>query len=261
MALAISVWLLKEYFKHAGPTIQITFDDASGLQAQKTQLRFRGVVVGVIKKIEISSDNKDVVAFVSLHKDVEQFAVEGSKFWIVAPKVNFQGVSGLETLFEGTYISVQPGPPDGEIKTTFRGRIGSESTDPLEDTSGYVLETNNVESVNEGDNITFRGLKVGSVTKVTLAKNSQALHVQINIQNRYTKLVRTNTVFWRKVAVQAKLGLFNSELKINSLDTMLHGGIEFFTPNEVGPKAKALSHFPLLTAQPKDSEQWNPAIE
>jgi paraquat-inducible protein B len=84
--------------------------------------------------------------------------------------------------------------------------------------------------------------------------------VQINIENKYGRLIRTNTVFWRKVAVQAKLGLFNSELKINSLDSILHGGIDFSTPEPVGPIAKARTRFGLEQAPPKDSSNWNPIL-
>jgi len=175
--------------------------------------------------------------------------------------VNFQGVSGLETLFEGTYIAVLPGPTEDDDQYDFKGQVGADSTDPLEDTTTYWLETSNAGSLSAGDAVTFRGLKVGSVTKVELSKDSRLISVQINLQNKYVKLVRTNTVFWRKVAVQAKLGLFNSELKIGSLDSILHGGIDLFTPDEAGPMAKAHAKFDLLELPPKGYEKWNPKLE
>lgn len=260
-ALGICAWLFVNYLSNKGPRIEISFDDGANIQAEKTQIRFRGVPVGIVRDIKISEDTKQVVAIVDLDKTAEAFAVEGSKFWVVSPKVSLQGVTGLETILEGPYIAVAPGKNDDAVKKEFKGRLGVEQTDSTEDTSAYILETNNIESVGAGDPVTFRGLKVGSVSKVTLSKSAQTVQVQINIQNKYVKLVRTNTVFWRKVAVQANLGLFNSEVKINSLESMLRGGIEFFTPTEPGDVAKSSHKFSLQGSPPKDVDKWNPNLD
>ncbi len=260
-ALMISGWLFVDYFKQRGVTIKIFFDDASGIQAEKTKVRFRGVPIGMVKNVYISEENKDVVVEVSLRKDAEQFAVIGSKFELVVPKVDFSGISGLNTLFEGTYIAALPGPFEGKEKFEFKAQSATGSTDTHDDTSSYILETTNAESVSAGDLITFRGMKVGTVTKLILAKGSQAVHVQINIENKYVKLIRTNTVFWRKIGVQAKLGLFGSSLKISSMDSLLHGGIDFFTPDNAGEIAKPQAHFPLVASPPKDWEKWNPKLD
>lgn len=260
-ALGISAWLLKGYFEQQGLQITIRFDDAGAVRPDKTTVRYRGVSIGTVDKITLSEDNKDVIAHITLLRDAEEFAVEGSRFWVVTPKVNIQGVSGLETLFEGPYIAIDPGPRTAKRKLSFSGQATRGVEESLEDTSAYYLETPFVESISPGDPVSFRGLNVGSVTRVTLTKTSQAVLVQINIENRYTKLIRTNTVFWRKVGVQANLGLFKSEVKINSLESLFRGGIDFFTPDPAGPMAKGRTHFALLPTPPKDWEQWNPPLE
>ncbi|MNK86944.1 Paraquat-inducible protein B [compost metagenome] len=260
-AVLICVWLFVNYISNKGPRIKILFEDGANIQAEKTQVRFRGVPVGIVRDIQISEDTKQVIAVVDLDKNAQHFAVEGSKFWVVLPKVSLQGVTGLETILEGPYIAVTPGKDDDKEKDEFKGRVGSDQNDPTEDTSVYTLETNSVESVGTGDPVTFRGLQVGTVGKVTLSKSAQAVHVQINVQNKYVKLIRTNTVFWRKVAVQANLGLFNSEVKINSLESMLRGGIEFFTPSNPGEIAKSSTKFGLQAGPPKDVEKWNPNLD
>ncbi len=261
IALLISAWLLVRYISNQGPVIKILFDDASSIQADKTHVRFRGVSIGKIKKISISDDAKDVIAEVQLQSDAESFAQEGAKFWVVTAKVNLREVTGLETFMGGTYIAALPGKADGAEQTEFKSLVNSDVTEVYENTTAYYLETPDAESVNVGDVLTFRGLEVGLVRKVTLAKGAQTVVVQIQIQNKYVKLIRTNTLFWHKVGVQAKLGLFNSEIKVNSLDSILHGGIELFTPEGPGPIAKALTRFKLLKAPPKDHEKWNPRLE
>jgi paraquat-inducible protein B len=261
VALGISLYLMTSYIRQRGPIIRITLDDGSGIQAEKTRVRFRGVNIGQVKNIKIAADHRGVVVEVMLDREAKEFAVEGSRYWVVIPKVGFQGISGLETIVEGVYIAAQPGPEGAKKKDDFKGATGGESSDPLEDTVTYYLETDNVGSVSVEDNITFRGMKVGTVSKINLAKTSQTVILQINIENRFVKLIRENTAFWRKTAVQAKLGLFNSELKISSLDALLHGGIEIFSPNNVTPIAKPRTKFPLLSGPPKGSEKWNPVLE
>tara|TARA_B110001454_G_scaffold124375_1_gene116048 strand:+ start:31310 stop:32164 length:855 start_codon:yes stop_codon:yes gene_type:complete len=260
IAFIICGYLFYDSVKKRGPTIKILFTDASGLQSEKTQVRFRGVSIGYVKSVVISEDTKDVIATVHLQKEAEQFAKAGTKFWIVSPKVTFSGISGLETLIEGTYIGALPGAFDSDEQTVFSASVNSESNDSNENTTPYFLEAPNAESIGAGDSVTFRGLTVGNVTKVSLNKTAQLAVIQLNIQNKYSKLVRSNSVFWRKVGIQADLGLFGSKVKINSLESVMKGGIEFFTPDQVGERAKWGSRFTLEAAAPKGSEKWNPAI-
>jgi paraquat-inducible protein B len=260
IALGITGWILYSHIKKQGPTITVEFEDAAGLQAEKTSVRFRGVEIGLVKEVVISEDTKNVVATINLQKEAERFAVEGSKFWLVTPQVSFQGVKGLDTLIEGSYIAASPGKEEATESYDFKGTNNTEG-DALENTTAYFLETSNVESINPGDAVTFRGLQVGNVTRVTLGKTAQVVVVQINLQNRYTRLIRNNTSFWRKAGIQASLGLFGSKVKINSLDSILRGGVEIFTPDPAGPRAKAGSRYNLSADAPKGYEKWNPVLE
>ncbi|AGH94568.1 MlaD family protein [Pseudobdellovibrio exovorus] len=259
-AICICAWLAYDHYDKRGPQIRILFDDAASLQVGRTQVRFRGVTIGVVSDIAISDDYRKAIATVDLQKESAHFAVEGSRFWVVSPQVNFQGISGLETLIEGTYIAVHPGDSKEKSKFDFIAQETAVTNDALENTSSYILQTADAQSVNAGDSITFRGLVVGSVTRVSLSQDSRVVNIQINIQNRYTKLIRTNTNFWRKSGIQANLGLFNSEVKIGSLDTLMRGGVELFTPDEAGPLAKAGTRFELLNDAPKGYEKWNPQL-
>lgn len=261
IAIAISVVLLQNYLQEKGTVIKILFTDASGIQAEKTRVRYRGVSIGTVRDVYLSADMNDGVAEVVLRKEAAHFAVEGSKFNLVTPKVNFQGISGLETIFAGSHITATPGNPEGKPKTEFTGQTDTNTSNVPEDTTYYIIETGNVESLNPGDSVSFRGLKVGTITKLNLAKGSQFVNVQVNIENRYVKLIRTNSFFWKKVGVHAKLSLFKSEFKMNSLDSIVNSGIEFSTPGNPGPIAKAGTRFTLLSAAPKEFETWSPKLD
>src|SRR4051812_38058482 len=92
-ALVVTGWLLYRYYNDRGPRIEITFEDASSVQAEKTPIRYRGVPIGTVQDVSLSADQKEAVAVVSLRKDASSFAVEGSRFSLIKPKVGFQGVS------------------------------------------------------------------------------------------------------------------------------------------------------------------------
>jgi paraquat-inducible protein B len=260
-AILITLFLIKEHYEKRGPQIKILFEDATGIQPERTRVRFRGVVVGIVDSVTISEDQKDVVAHVTLNHEGKNFASVGAKFALIVPKVNFKEVSGLETLVEGSYIVAQPGPNPTLFLNEFKGQIGKDIAESIEDTSSYQLQTENAGSISVGDSVTFRGIKIGSVSKVSLSKNAQSVLVQINIQYRFTKLIRANTHFWKKLAVQAKLGFLKAEIKINSLESFLSGGLELSTPNKAGEIAKPGTTFYLYPTPPKDSELWNPPIE
>jgi len=258
LALAITGYLFYNYYKEQGPKIYISFDDASSIQPDKTEVRFRGVAIGKVSDVTISGDQRDAIVEVRLRKDARDFAIDGTKFSLVRPKVNFQGVSGLDTLFEGTYIAVFPGK-GGDPQDHFKAQ-SSAPVNVLDDTSAFVIEADDAESVLSGDSVTFRGMKIGSVSKIGFAKGAQKVSLQINIDNKFAHLIRTNTVFWRKVGIQAKLGLFGSDIKVNSMESILNGGVQIATPTQAGPRAKAFQKFVLAPAAPKDFQKWKPDL-
>lgn len=246
------------YLDH-GKRIIIQTEDASGIEVEKTKIRYRGVKIGSVKGIEFSEDKKDVLVHAILDEGYESFAVDGSRFSLVKPEVSFQGVQGLGTLLEGQYIMILPGPKGSKITNKFK-LLSPGATDLLDGTSTYFLKVENAESISTGDSISFRGVKVGRVTKLSFGKESGSILVKINIDNENSYLIRENTVFWPKVGVSAKLGLFNTDIKINSLESVINGGIEFATPTKTKPMAKNFSEFEMVSDPPKDYNTWKPEL-
>ncbi|QLY26253.1 MlaD family protein [Bdellovibrio sp. KM01] len=258
-AVILSGYLLLEFYQHRGPEVTITFEEGTRIRPDKTEIRFRGVRVGVVTSVRISDDQKSVEVHARLEKFASDFANEGTKYWLESPRISFEEIRGLDTLVEGSYISAVPGT--GSRTKKFVGRSGTELKNPLEETALFKLETRNLDSVSDGDTIFYRGMNVGSVTKVALSKTGQTISVHFRVPWEYARLVRTNTVFWRKAGFQAKLGLFNSFVKMNSVDALLRGGIELATPTNAGPKAKPGTTFALVGEAPKEADKWNPVLE
>ncbi len=258
LALISTGFLYYNYWSHRGPLVQIEFNDATGIEPEKTTVKFRGVVVGKVEKVDLLESEKAVVVFVRLSREAKDLAVGGTVFSIIQPQVDFQGVRGLETLFRGSYIRAIQGR--GEPTTKFIGRLEAEASDTSSHTVTYYLRSPSVDSINTGDPVYYRGFKIGSVTDVSLAPSGQYIETRIQIEKKYVKTIRTNTLFWQRSAVDAKIGLFDSKIKIGSLESMMNGGISIATPTEAGRIADAESRFQLQAHSPKNFEKWNPAF-
>ncbi|MGH8407092.1 MAG: MlaD family protein, partial [Pseudomonas sp.] len=95
-----------------GPSITITFKTGSGLTANKTDVKYRNVVIGQVTDVELSDDQKSVNATIKLSKQAESFTREDSQFWVVRPRIGAGGVSGIDTLLSGDYIGADIGQSD-----------------------------------------------------------------------------------------------------------------------------------------------------
>ena len=61
VAAAIGIWLAYTTLQERGPTITITFEDAEGLEAGKTKVKYKDVEVGMVENVTISEDLSHIV--------------------------------------------------------------------------------------------------------------------------------------------------------------------------------------------------------
>jgi paraquat-inducible protein B len=93
----------------AGPQITISFQSAEGLDAGKTPVKYKNVVIGRVNKIHLSGDRSHVLVNVALEKSAESFASKDTRFWVVRPRIGLGGVSGIDTLLSGAFIGADVG--------------------------------------------------------------------------------------------------------------------------------------------------------
>jgi len=265
VAIIFSTWAVTKYFEKSGKEIEIYFTDANSIVPEKTRILYRGVQIGMVEEVTISDDMKRVICKVKLTKTGEKFAKIGTKFYLITPKVGLDQISGLDTIISGSYITTVPNFASKTEEDSFEGftsNPNAQDSTVKETMAEYSLYTEHAESVTAGDNVYFRGLIVGQVGQVDLTPDSRKVGISILIQKQYSKLIRTNTVFWKKQGIKADLGLFGSDIRVNSLDTIMKGGIELATPNKAGPMANSKTKFTLLDNEPEEHEEkkWNPEL-
>ena len=124
-----------------------------------------------------------------------------------------------------------------------------------------VLSATQLGSVAVGNPVYYREVQVGEVVATGLEGDAGAAEVHALIWERYAPLVQEGTVFWNASGLRVHAGLFSgATVDLESLASLLAGGVAFATPEQEGTPAKDGSQF-VLHDQPKDDWlAWHPVV-
>jgi paraquat-inducible protein B len=248
VAGAIAIWLAYTTLQEKGPQITVVFDNAEGLEAGKTQVKYRNVEVGLVDQVRLSEDLSHIVVTANLDKTMETHMKEGTRFWIVRPRVGFGGVSGLGTLLSGAYVEFDPG--EGQPARDFVGLAEPPPITSEKPGTQFVLHADRLGSIGRGAPVYYRSIAVGQVLGYELAEDKEGLTIKVFVDAPNDKLVRPSSRFWNASGVDVSLGTAGVEVSMESLQTLLAGGIAFDTPDidQPGEPAAADTTFPLFAS-------------
>lgn len=258
-ALTLLVVLLIQSWISMGPTITIRFRDGHGIKPGNT-LRFRGIMVGEVKEVGLSKTLEDVFVQVRLTPQAEGFSRAGSQFWIVRPEISLYEVKGMDTVIGAHYLAGLPG--DGKPCLEF---IGSEEPPARKKSaaskSEFVLLAPRRGSIRAGMPVLYRQVDIGTVTGIDLLKDATGVEIRIAIDAPYEILVVDNARFWNSSGIGLNLGFLKGfNLDIDSLQSVLAGGVSLAVPDEPGSQAKPGRRFALADAPEKEWLAWQPSI-
>ena len=247
IALAVGVALLIRAVLATGPQVTIDFLSADGLRPGKTEVRYKEVVVGRVEAVALSENRDRVHVSVRLDRSVSNIAVDDTRFWVVRPRIDTAGVSGIETLFSGAYIGVDAGVSKVQ-KRQFTGLETPPHVLRGEPGRGFVLRTEDLGSLDVGSPIFYRRNRVGRVVGYNLDPQIDELSVQIFIEAPYDKLVNSQTRFWNASGVEVSLNSSGLTVNTQTLASVLSGGVSFERPpaSRGLPPAPDGSHFNLF---------------
>lgn len=229
IALLIAGWLAFRAWQETGPQIVVVFDEAAGVSVGKTLVRYRDVVVGEVTDIKLSDNFEKVSVFIEMDPYVDELISENTRFWVVAPRITLGGVSGLETLLSGVNIEMDPGEK-GKPRTKFVGLSDPPAVRSYEEGTQYILRSEKLGALDIGSPVYHRQIRVGEVTRYKLLPKQNNVEIRIFIESPYDELIRTNTTFWNVGGFGVELGANGIEAKIESLVSLIAGGLAFNTP-------------------------------
>ena len=230
VAVLVGLSLVVHSILQEGPTITVTFKTGSGLTANKTEVKYRNVVIGQVTDVELSNDQKNVNATIKLTKQAESFTRSDSQFWVVRPRIGAGGVSGIDTLLSGDYIGADIGQANGRSKT-FKGLENPPPITYGEPGKRFTLHTQDLGSLDIGSPVYYRKIPVGQVVAYALDPDGKGVNIDLFIHAPNDQYVTENTRFWNASGVDVSVGANGFALKTESLSAMLVGGIAFRAPD------------------------------
>jgi paraquat-inducible protein B len=236
VAAIIGGTLVVKTYLQKGPTITITFKTGDGLEAGKTRIKYKDVEVGLVKDVTIARDITHVIATVELKKEVTPYLVEGTRFWVVRPRISGGGITGLGTLMGGSYIGVDVGRSK-QPQRTFTGLEAAPAVAMDVPGSRFQLHSPDLGSLDIGSPLYFRRIQVGQVVSYELDKDGKGVNFKVFVAAPYDKHVRANTRFWNASGVDLTMDAGGLKLDTQSLMSILIGGIAFQTLDEGGEAA------------------------
>jgi len=220
-----------------GPEIRITFQTGEGLEAGKTVVKYKEVEIGTVTKVNLTDNHARVLVTAKMEKSVEGMLDNDARFWVVRPRVTLSGVSGLGTLFSGSYIGFEPGK-SREKRRAFVGREIPPAVTRDRPGREFVLRSDTLGSIGIGTPVYFRRLAVGDVVAFDLEQGGHSVEVRIFVNAPYDRFVTSDTRFWEASGIDVSAGSEGISVRTESLTALLVGGIAFETPPS-GPAAEA----------------------
>ena len=242
-SLVVRTWM------ESGPRITIAFNTAAGLEVGQTQVRYKDVVVGVVNGIRLSDDWSKVIVTADITRNAENLAREGTRFWVVRPRLALSGVSGLGTLLSGAYIAVDTlsATPDDDREEQ-RNFVGLEEPPEIpHDRPGrrFTLRAEDLGSLDIGSPVYYRRINVGRIVGYNLDESGRAVNIQVFIEAPHDRFVTQGTRFWNASGIDVALGADGLKVHSQSMVSLLLGGIAFDPADPGADPAAADSVFTL----------------
>lgn len=241
LALLTGGWLLMNNIRNSGPEITLYLNSAEGIEVNNTVIRVLDVEVGRVSKIRLREDLKGVELTAKLNADASEMMREDTQFWIVKPRIDQSGISGLNTLVSGSYIAFLPGKSEqeqDEFTVAEQAPLNALSQSGLR----LRLSGDNNKMLEVGSPVMFEGFQVGVVENAKFDPQTRRVNYSVLIKHPNDKLISLNSRFWLQsgISVQAN----NGGVKVDGLafPALLSGAIAFTTPPSADGTNKAVAN-------------------
>jgi paraquat-inducible protein B len=205
VAVLIAGYLGYRTLTQEGPLLTLSFETGTGLSASQTQLKYKDVALGTVESIALSRNHKRVIVKVRMTSDGASFLTSHARFWVVRPSLSAAGVSGLDTLVSGAYITLDPGLPGGHAQHDFVGLENPPGVRSDEPGSTFTLKANELGSLSSGSPVFYRDVEVGEVLGYSIGNGVGPVTIGIFVHAPYDALVRAQSHFWNSSGITVSL--------------------------------------------------------
>jgi paraquat-inducible protein B len=226
VALVIGAMLFYQSWNEKGPEVKIVFKSAAGIQAGKTVIKYKDVEVGQVKDVTFSHDLQSVTVTAELKKNMKPYLSENTRFWVVKAKVGMGEIQGLDTLFSGVYIVIDPKKGKQSTKT-FNGLEQIPVITSGDKGRTFILKSDSIGSLSVGSPIYYKKLKAGSIASYHLDPDGKKITIEVFIKAPFDKLVNDKTRFYNTSGISVSMNADGLDVQTESLVSMMMGGLSF----------------------------------
>ncbi|MEZ9833662.1 MlaD family protein [Vibrio breoganii] len=247
VALLLGGWLMYKSVSEAGQQVRIHFANAQGLIAGRTTIRFQGLEVGMVRKLELAEDLNGIYVDAELYRDALQLLGEDTQFWLVKPTASLSGVSGLDALVSGNYIAIQSATKGFNTPPKTFAALSKAPQDLHSGSSEglrLTLRSKDLGSVNVGSKILFRKIPIGEVYSFSLDEDGKSVVLRAYIDEEYDHIITSESRFWNVSGINAKVGFDGVDVRVESLAALIGGGIAVDSPAQ-GSRVESDTEFRL----------------
>lgn len=250
LAALVAIGIAVQRILSEGPTITIVFKAAQGLEAGKSFVKYKDVIIGQVTSVDLSDDYSKVTVTAKISKRAAGLMVEDAKFWVVEPRITLSGVSGLGTLLSGNYIGFEVGKSVNK-RAEFTGLEVPPALTSGQPGREFILRAAKLGSLGVGAPVYYRSLQAGQVIAYDLAGDGKSVDIKIFVNAPYDRYVLPDTRFWNASGLDVSVGAGGVDVRTESLVALIEGGLAFDVPpfTFAGEPAAAGTVFPLYSDQ------------
>lgn len=251
-----------------GVHLSVITDDIKSLK-EGAGLFYHGVEIGSVATYRINKDKRSFTVDLIVEPRYKDLLNASSLFYHMSGvdvKADFDGLDvrtgSLESILRGG-IGVQTPDFNADKSLHNRYRLYENYTQLREyeylnkDGLHITLLADKLGSLKKGSPIYFKQIKVGKILSYRWDTQAQKIIFKAFIVDEYAKEVHNNTLFYNASGIDAKFDLSGFEINSESIESVLSGGIAFYTPaSQTSNVARNNERFELHSTKSKAMNKY-----
>ncbi len=251
-----------------GFLLKLVSDEINNIK-EGTGLSYHGIEIGQVSAYTINQDKKSFTIDVMIDPKYKKLVNASSLFYQqsgIEVKAGMDGfdlrTGGLESVLRGG-LAVET--PDFSAKKSLK-KVYKLYHDyaQLQDKKylskegvHITLVADSMGSLKEGSPIYYKQIKVGKILSYRWDSKAKKVFLKAFVTKEYAGEVKNNSLFYIASGIDAKFGLDGVEINTESLETVLTGGVAFYTPvSQEGKTARNNEQFKLYATKSKAMNKY-----
>ena len=236
VAALVGAYLLVKTLNESHNEITLLMENADGIEVNTTTIRVLNVEVGRVNKVLLNETGNGVKITAKLNRESMALMRKDTQFWVVKPRIDQNGVTGLSTLLSGSYISFAPG---NSSETAREFKVAELPPISALGQSGIrlSLKGSNSKMVSVGSPVLFESHIVGSVESAKFNPTDKSVHYSVFIHSPNENLLNGASRFWLSSGVDMRLNGNNINITTPPISALITGAISFDSP-QYRPQSK-----------------------